>query len=122
MADDAPGAILWRDLTVADAPGVAEFYHAVVGWEMSPHDMGDYHDFDVTQPGGDVVAGICHARGENAHIPPQWLLYVKVADVAASAEAARAAGGAIVDGPRPMGASTFCVIRDPAGAVLALID
>jgi|GEM_PF-2074257 len=28
----------------------------------------------------------------------------------------------VIDGPRPMGKSRFCVIRDPAGTVAALIS
>ena len=31
-------------------------------------------------------------------------------------------GGQVIDGPREMGGQTFCVIRDPAGAVAALIN
>src|SRR5207237_1350454 len=57
-------------------------------------------------------AGICHARGENARVPPQWLIYIAVADVAASAARCEALGGRVLDGPRPMGSHQFCVIQD----------
>jgi predicted enzyme related to lactoylglutathione lyase len=67
------------------------------------------------------VAGVCHARGANANLPAQWLVYVQVEDVEASARRAAELGGAVVDGPRGMGSLRFCVIRDPAGAVLALV-
>ena len=117
------GAIVWRDLTVPDATRIRDFYCQVVGWTAADHDMGDYADFEIQRPDtGDTVAGICHARGANAAIPPQWLVYVKVADVEGSAKRCVELGGEIVDGPRPMGQSAFCVIRDPAGAILALID
>ncbi len=116
------GEIVWRDLTVADAQGVRGFYADVVGWSTTPHPMGDYADFNVCLPGDeDPIAGICHARGENAGVPPQWLLYVWVVDVRASAERCRALGGRVLDGPRGMGNQLFCVIQDPAGAVLALV-
>ena len=126
MSETSPpqaGTIAWRDLTVSDAESAAAFYRDVVGWETRRHPMGTYDDFEVVAPGtGDSVAGICHARGANASIPAQWLLYVVVEDVAASAARCTALGGAVLDGPRPMGAKPFCVIRDPAGAVLALIE
>ena len=70
---------------------------------------------------GNVVAGICHARGSNAGLPPQWLVYIQVASVAASARMCQDLGGKVLDGPRRMGAQDFCVIQDPAGAVAALM-
>jgi hypothetical protein len=117
-----PGAIVWTDLTVGDAEGVRDFYREVVGWKSAPVSMGSYDDFNMLPPGSDTPAtGICHARGPNANLPAQWLVYVQVEDVEASARRARELGGAVVDGPRGMGSLRFCVIRDPAGAVLALV-
>src|SRR5215217_858993 len=116
-----PGMILWQDLTVGPAEEIRDFYQQVVGWEARPHDMGEYHDYDIVVPAtGETVTGICHARGVNADIPPQWLLYFGVADVEASAARCVALGGTILAGPRDMGVARFCVIRDPAGAICAL--
>jgi len=119
-----PGTIAWHDLTVADAEGIRDFYAAVVGWAPRDHDMGPeagYVDYDMRIAStGEVVAGVCHARGTNAGVPPAWLLYVHVEDVDASAERCLALGGAVLDGPRDMGGGRFAVIRDPAGAILAL--
>jgi uncharacterized protein len=121
MADSKTGAINWRDLTVPNAEEVRDFYQAVVGWESESLSMGDYDDYCMNPPGGgDTVAGICHARGTNANVPAQWLLYITVEDVDASAEKAVELGGAVLDGPRDMGYGRFAVIRDPAGAVCAL--
>lgn len=64
---------------------------------------------------------VCHARGSNVNIPSQWLLYVAVEDVAAGAANCERLGGKILDGIRKMNGKDFCVIRDPARAVLALI-
>ena len=117
------GAIVWHDLTVPDAGAIKDFYCDVVGWESAPHDMGDYHDFDIkTASDGEVISGICHQRDSNANIPSQWLIYVQVADVDASAAQCLALGGKVHDGPRQMGANRFCVVEDPAGAMLALIS
>lgn len=117
------GSIAWIDLTVPNAAEIKEFYTAVTGWQASPHDMGAYHDFDIKKPAdGDIVTGICHGRDTNANIPAQWLIYITVADVEASAKRCVALGGHIIDGPRMMGENHFCVIQDPAGAVAALIS
>lgn len=117
------GSIAWIDLTVDDAEAVKDFYGEVVGWEAAPHPMGEYHDFDIRTPGsGETVTGICYARGANAAIPPQWLIYITVEDVDRSAGRCVELGGKVLDGPRMMGESRFCVIQDPAGAVAALIS
>ena len=95
----------------------------MVGWKAEPHDMGDYHDFDIkTADGEEMVTGICHARGSNAKIPPQWIIYITVEDVPVAAQRAVALGGKILDGPRKMGGGDFCLIQDPAGAVAALFS
>ena len=118
-----PGSVVWADLTVKDADSVRDFYQAVVGWEPSPLSMGDYDDYNRIASGSEMpVAGICHARRANANLPAQWLVYVQVEDVEASARRAQELGGAVLDGPRGMGSLHFCVIRDPAGAVLALVS
>lgn len=117
-----PGTIIWQDLTVPDAEEVQQFYSEVIGWKTTPHNMGEYNDYNVQTPDGSkTVAGICHARGTNANVPAQWLLYVIVEDVEACAAKCTERGGTVVDGPRPMGNDKFCVLQDPAGAVIAVI-
>ncbi len=118
------GSINWADLTVPDAPGVRDFYRAVVGWTATPFDMGGYEDFVMGAPGANApIAGICHARGANAGLPAQWLVYITVEDVGASAATCETLGGTVLVAPRELGAQgRFCVIRDPAGAVAALFQ
>ena len=117
------GAITWRDLTVPNADEIREFYSRVVGWKAVPQSMGDYNDYCMNAPDtGDTVAGICHARGTNAKLPPQWLIYITVADVEQSAKDCVELGGKIIDGPRKVCGKSFYVIQDPAGAFAALIE
>lgn len=117
------GRIEWLDLTVHDARRLRDFYSAVVGWKAQDVDMGTYSDYNMNLPeGGDTIAGICHARGPNAKLPPQWLVYVRVASVYDAAETCRQKGGQVLDGPKRMGSSDFCVIQDPSGAVMALLS
>jgi len=118
------GAVGWIDLTVPEADTLRDFYSAVVGWEATPLDMGGYADYVMQVPGAEGgQAGICHARGQNSGIPPVWLIYVTVADLARSLAACEARGGSVISGPRGAGRGTsFAVIRDPAGAVMALFQ
>lgn len=125
---DAPkplGSIAGFDLTVPDADGIRDFYAAVVGWKPDPLDMGGYSDYFMGSPEtGETVAGICHARGVNADLPPQWLVYVTVADLEASLARCVALGGTQLTPVKgDHGAEySYCVIKDPAGAVLALMQ
>ncbi len=119
--DNDIGKIGWFDLTVEDAPAIRDFYSRVVGWKPEDVSMGEYNDFNMTMPeSGDAAAGICHARGGNAELPPQWLIYITVADVDESAAACRDNGGKILVGPKSMGDGKFAVIEDPNGSVAAL--
>ena len=117
------GSIAWTDLTVPNAVEVRDFYSAVVGWKFEGLSMGDYEDF-VMMPSGstDGVAGICHARGSNAGLPPVWLIYVTVENLDTSLVAVASGGGEVVSGPRAVGGDKMAVIRDPAGAHLALYE
>ena len=117
------GKVEWCDLTVDNAVEVRDFYSKVVGWKHQAVSMGDYDDFSINLPENDeTVAGVCHARGPNKNMPAQWLMYVRVADVEASAKECINSGGQVIEGPRSMGSSKLCVIKDPAGAVLALVS
>lgn len=129
----APGTIAWTDLTVPDADRVRDFYAAVTGWQPSPVAMGGYNDYCMMppapvpaatgaadSPGPAPAAGICHARGVNADIPPVWLVYIVVEDVARSVDECVRLGGSVI---RPASQGPFgamAIIRDPAGAACAL--
>jgi uncharacterized protein len=118
----AVGTINWTDLTVPNAEEVRDFYAAVVGWKPEPLSMGEYSDFVMATPeSGTPVAGVCHARGTNAGLPAQWLVYITVEDVDRSIARCIELGGKVLAGPKGVGdQGRYCVIQDPAGAVAAL--
>lgn len=121
MSTPNVGSIGWVDLTIPDAEAIRGFYERVVGWTSRPIEMEGYADYCMVPPGSDhPAAGICHARGPNADLPPQWLVYITVSDIEASVAACKALGGTVIREPREMGGAKIAVIRDPAGAVCAL--
>ena len=95
----------------------ADFYAAVVGWKPDPCDMGGYNDYSMVAPDGECIAGVCHARGVNADIPPQWLMYVNVENLERSLVECNKHGGSVLVAPRGVMGGQMCVIRDPAGTV-----
>ena len=115
------GTIAWRDLTVKNADEVRDFYKKVVGWKVVPIDMGGYSDYCMVPPdGASPEAGVCHKRGPNAKQPSQWMMYVVVADLKKSVKQCLKLGGKQVTEIAPQGDNSFCVIRDPAGAMIGL--
>ncbi|MCC7366039.1 MAG: VOC family protein [Dehalococcoidia bacterium] len=124
MTQPAFGRITWVDLTVADAEGIRDFYADVAGWTPAPMPMEGYDDFSMMLPGTEeAVAGVCHARGANAALPPMWLVYITVADLAAASARAVARGAtALTELPESLEHGGYQVLRDPAGAAFALFQ
>ncbi len=126
MSQETPpiGSVTWFDLTVENANDIRDFYKEVIGWTSDSVAMGDYSDFSMNSPeSGDPMAGVCFARGSNAHLPPVWMIYVNVEDIDASVSKCVELGGHLIGEIRSMGKmGRYCAIQDPAGAVLSLFE
>lgn len=123
MSNPKIGEVGWLDLTAPDAESLRVFYQKVVGWTDEPIEMGGYNDYCMKPPESEApVAGICHARGSNATLPAQWLIYITVASLDESLKQSIVLGGEVIVPTRDAGAGRFAVIRDPAGAVCALYE
>lgn len=116
------GTVMHVDITVPDADGLLAFYKDVIGWSSQGLDMGGYDDHMVMTPDGAPAAGICHARGGNAVLPPVWLPYFGVANLQASVAACEAGGGRVITGPSNADGWQYCVIADPSGAAVGLMQ
>ncbi len=124
MSAQKLGTIGWVDLTVPDAGPLRDFYSAVAGWTPQSFDMGGYSDYVMNASGtGQPAAGICHARGGNAGLPPVWLIYIMVDKLDERMGKCLELGGRILSGPKVAeGHGRYCVIQDPSGTVCALFE
>lgn len=125
-SDQPMGRIAWLDLTVPDAGAARDFYAAVIGWTVQELEMGSegdrYADYVMLAADGEAAAGVCHARGPNVGLPPVWLLYLPVGDLAESLSRVEEDGGTVQKVSRNKdGAPVYAVVRDPVGAWLALV-
>ena len=122
-APDRIGCISWLDLTVPDASASRDFYRKVVGWSVEDVEMKNagetYADYNMLGDDGNAAAGVCHARGVNADLPPVWMLYLPVGDFAESLRRVREEGGEVIK--ETTEGYVYAVIKDPVGVCLALM-
>jgi uncharacterized protein len=120
------GRISWLDLTVPDASATRDFYRQVVGWSVQDVAMEDggerYADYNLLRDDGVAAAGVCHARGVNEGLPPVWMIYLPVGDLAESLRRVPEEGGKVIKTTQGAnGEYVYAAVQDPAGAYLALI-
>jgi predicted enzyme related to lactoylglutathione lyase len=116
-----PGAFCWNELHTRDVEGAKKFYQTVFNWEGVTHDMGGmaYTELKLDEKS---IAGMM-AMGDEypPEVPAHWLVYIDVEDTDATVAKATSLGGAVVSPPMDSPAGPFAVLRDPAGAVFAVI-
>lgn len=117
------GPVVWHELTADNAEAALRFYQAVFGWEVLSTmpmggDVGNYYLFGL---GGTQMGG---AFNRPKHLPPnwpRWLVYLAVPGVTAAVEAAKAAGGKLLNGPNQVpGGNWIAQVVDSQGVPVAL--
>lgn len=113
---------IWYELLTTDADATIKFYGDVVGWKIEDSGMpGGRYDICKTGPRG--IAGIMQMPQhlQDIHVPPHWGGFIHVGDVDATAEAIKAAGGAIYRGPENIPhVGRFAVAADPQGGTFTV--
>jgi predicted enzyme related to lactoylglutathione lyase len=97
-----------------DAGASADFYSAILGWEVG--DQPDYREIKASEG---HVGGMLQLTPEMTAggARPAWVGYVAVDDVDASVAAIKAAGGRVYMPARDMeGIGRFAMVTDPQGA------
>jgi len=121
MSKNKFGEMAWLDLSVKNAGEVKGFYQKVIGWQAEEVSMGEYSDYSMNSAvTGEAIAGVCHAQGVNADLPPAWLPYFLVEDIDASVAEVVNTGGEMITQIKSMGDDKYAVIKDPAGAMCAI--
>ncbi|MDJ0498907.1 MAG: VOC family protein [Acidimicrobiia bacterium] len=112
-----PGALIWNELQNYDTAAAAVFYEAVFGWSAQVSQMpagGEYTSFML---GDRPVAGMMAIQPEWGPVPPNWSVYIGVADAQVACDYAAAHGGGVEFPPMDVtGVGSFALLRDPQGA------
>ncbi len=118
----AQGAFCWNELATKDVESAKKFYTELLGWELKAGETAGMIYNEIVA-NGEHVGGMYQMMAEQGDMPSHWVAYVAVDDVDGKAEQVKALGGTVcvppTDIPR---VGRFCVINDPSGATLSLIQ
>jgi len=118
-----PNTITWNDLGCRDVASATSFYGELLGWEVSPMDMGDGTIYWTISNDGRMNGGIWDVSGyPSDEIPTHWLNWFRVADCAGTAARIEELGGTVQRGPQPSGVGISAMVADPFGATFGIIE
>jgi predicted enzyme related to lactoylglutathione lyase len=112
----APGVPCWIDLATTEPEAARAFYGELFGWEFAVGgpEVGGYTMCLIE---GEPVAGMAAIQTQG--MPPVWSTYLATADVDATAEAVRRAGGQVVMAPLDVqDHGRLCFAIDAVGAAI----
>jgi predicted enzyme related to lactoylglutathione lyase len=119
-AVNQPGTYTWVELATSDLDTARDFYSKLFGWTWTRMDR----DFEywLAELDGRSFAGAYPKLEQMADMPSHWAPYFGVADIEATAQEIRAAGGTILVGPSQMGPGTGVAVMDPQGGAFYAIQ
>jgi uncharacterized protein len=114
-----PNAFGWIDMSTRDVPGALKFYTEVFDWQVWPSD-----DYPMVGLANAMFGGVMQ-MGETypPETPAHWNPYFMVADVDATAAAARKLGGDVLYGPEDVqmdNGPRLAMLRDPQGGTFGV--
>lgn len=116
------GGFGWAELNARGVASAVPFYEATFGWTHRTSDAGGGRTYTEFLDGEAGLAGAFEMPQQMpAEVPNHWLPYFAVGDVAASHDAAVAAGGLSRMPPTPYPGGTFAVAADPLGGTFGLL-
>jgi len=107
------GEILWMDLWTNDPTGAARFYRRVAGLEVTSIPGADGSPRRVLRRGRTITGGLVELPWPG--VRANWLPYVRVADVPATANRARSLGGKVL-----LETPDVAILQDPRGGALGI--
>ena len=117
----APGTFCWTDMGTTDAAAAKSFYTELFGWTYT--EIGEGSSYTMLAKDGKNVCALYEQTADRlqAGWTPNWLQYVTVEDIAASASKASDLGGEVIVDPFDVEQEgTTAIVVDPTGGTFAL--
>ncbi|MGE0798808.1 MAG: VOC family protein [Lautropia sp.] len=116
-----PGTPCWYELGTGDLDAAVKFYGQLFGWSIEGAGMPGM-DYRLASSGNDRVAGLMSNRDQAGPPPPNWTIYLTVADCdAACAQVTKLGGKVHVPATEIPNTGHFAVLADPQGAVFGVL-
>jgi predicted enzyme related to lactoylglutathione lyase len=121
-AVDVRGRFVWHELMTRDVPAAKKFYSPLTGWKPQAWPLDPAYTVNHSEHG--PQSGFFDIPADMpADMPAHWVTYIGTRDVDGTAAAAVRGGGSILKGPDDIpGAGRYAVLKDPQGAVFAVLD
>ena len=113
---DETNTLCWNELQARDLDAAKKFYGPLFDWRLK--EAPEYVEMHV---GENAVGGMLVSQAP-PEVPSFWLPYFAVDDCEAATEKAQSLGGGLIVPPMDVpNVGRFAVVRDPQGAVFAVI-
>ncbi len=125
MADNKPahGEFCWNELMTRDTAAAGKFYSELIGWKTVDGNMPGMQ-YTLFKTGDTDAGGMMPMPSDiPAEVPSHWMAYITVDDIESTSAKVAELGGKVMHGPQDIPkVGRFCVIQDPTGAVVGLIQ
>jgi predicted enzyme related to lactoylglutathione lyase len=119
------GAFCWLELGTTNQGAAKTFYSSLFGWKADDIPMGPEMTYTMFRlNGNDAAGGYTLMKDQvEAHVPPHWMLYIKVDNADAAAAKAVQLGARQLVAPSDIpNVGRFAVVQDPAGAPISIFQ
>ena len=118
---DQPQHVRWNELWSSDPSKSVDFYTSRFGWvqngDMDMGEMGKYQFFELD---GTMIGAVMPTMPEMPRA--MWNFYIGVDDIDRAAEAVKAGGGQVINGPQEIPGGEYAVNGiDPQSAFFGLV-
>ena len=115
------GRFSWHELMTTDYQAAFSFYQSLFGWEKtSDMDMGGGNLYFMFGKGGVAYGGMYNRMPDMGDMPPFWMMYIHVKDVAKAVNQATSGGGRVHRPQMDIPGGSIAILGDPEGAGFAL--
>ncbi len=115
------GSIVWREFIVHETERIIPFYQEVFGWKIDPIFDGE-NSYYLVRNNERPIAGIWSIGKKDPSSGGEWIPFVSVENVSASADRLRIMGGSTPGDVFDMkGRGKAAIVRDPQEAMFGML-